>query len=200
MNDSASDSGSESESDGEASSSEGEPGRKAADSVKDIKTYTDCLLDLSAALDCPALEPHHEDTPGLVTLEPRSADGYHTELIRAKFPQANTLLLQALGEVSWNRYQRMQKEREINAHEEVRLSNGERSEMAKSEFQDSGLGSSLPQTPSAYAETIVSFSTSVSGGQRVNLPPLPVEAKNGSPFECSACGKYIRATNNREWR
>src|SRR5690242_256553 len=196
----ACDSSSESDSENDTSTSDGEHDAKSEHYVRSIKTYTSCLLDLGAALDCPALEPHHEDIPGLVTLEPRSADGYYTELIRAKFPQAEIPLLQRLGEASWNRYQRLQKEREVNAQESSMLMYGAKSENGKSEFQDSGLGTSLPQTPSAYAETIVSFATSISGGQRLNLPPLPAEAKQGLPFECNACGRHIRAANNREWK
>lgn len=188
------------DSDSESDASDAENVFPVTDFVQEVKVYTGYLIDLGSALNSPALEPQPEDAPGVVNLEPRSANGYHTELIKAKFPHADSTLLQHLGEASWERYQRMQKEREVNAYGGVTLAPEARSQIAKSDFQDSGIGTSLPQTPSTYAESVMSFLTSVSGGQRANIPPLPAEAKNGSPFECSACGKYIKAANNREWR
>ncbi|KAJ8114276.1 hypothetical protein OPT61_g3797 [Boeremia exigua] len=183
INDSTSDNDSDSDSDSAASSSDVWDRSEATNLAQSIKTYTDCLIDLGSALDYPALEPYQEGAPGLVTLELRSADDYHTALIRAKFPQAEISLLQHLGQASWSRYQRMQKEREVNAYGEVTLISNEKSQIAKSEFKDSGIGTSLPQATSAYAETVVSFMTSISGGQRVNIPPLPTEAKAGLPFK-----------------
>jgi hypothetical protein len=193
----ANDENSESESDSESSCDEG-----IADNLQElaqsIKVYTDCLTDLSSALVCPALEPEYDNEPSAVALETHSANDYHTELIRAKFPRAEMILLQCLGRTSWDRYLRMQRERDSNAHI-VSVQDG-RSCFSKSEFQDSGIGTSLPHGASTYAETIISFATSISGGKRVDIPPLPPGAKKGLPFECNACGNSIKATNNRDWR
>jgi hypothetical protein len=173
---------------------------KLQELVQSIKIYTNCLIDLSTALSCPALEPEHDDKPSLVRLEQRSGHDYHTDLVRNKFPQAEVRLQQSLGKISWDRYLRMQQERTSNVHGHPTLTSGDKSRAADSEFQDSGLGTSLPQLASTYAPTILSFMTSISGGKGVRIPPLSVEAKKGIPFECNACGKYIRSTNNREWR
>jgi hypothetical protein len=108
------------------------------------------------------------------------------------------ILLQCLGKTSWDRYLRMQRERDSNAHI-ISIQDG-KSCFSRSEFQDSGIGKSLPHGASTYAETIISFATSISGGQRVDIPPLPPGAKKGVPFECNACGNSIKATNNRDWR
>jgi hypothetical protein len=193
----ANDENSESESDSESSCDEG-----IADNLQElaqsIKVYTDCLTDLSSALVCPALEPEYDNEPSAVALETHSANDYHTELIRAKFPRAEMILLQCLGRTSWDRYLRMQRERDSNAHI-VSVQDG-RSCFSQSEFQDSGIGTSLPHGASTYAETIISFATSISGGKRVDIPPLPPGAKKGLPFECNACGNSIKATNNRDWR
>lgn len=173
---------------------------KVHELAQSVKVYTNCLIDLGTALECPALEPEYEDGPSVVMWEQRTAHDYHTDLIKAKFPQAKHCLLQSLGKISWNRYQRLQQERDSNAVAQSALIPGDKSLAAFSEFKDSGLGTSLPRVASSYAETIVSFMTSVSGGKGVNIPPLSTEAKNGQPFECNACGKHIRAINNREWR
>jgi hypothetical protein len=165
------------------------------DMVQSIKTYTACLVDLGTALDCPALEPEIDDGPTQVVSGQRSAHDYYTDLVQAKFPQAELTLLQNLGSISWKRYLRMQQERDANAHTvHVTVS----STKSSSEFQDSGLGSSIPAT--RYAESTVSFMTSVAGGKRVQIPRLTTEAKGGAPFECNACGMRIRMMNNRDWR
>ncbi|KAF2131117.1 hypothetical protein P153DRAFT_384331 [Dothidotthia symphoricarpi CBS 119687] len=167
--------------------------------VENIKTYTDCLVDLSPALECPAIDPEHDDEPSVLRVEQRAAHEYHAELILAKYPNASFEMVDCLGKTSWARYQRMQQEREHNVHA---YDYEQRSRIAdsKSKFQDSGLGTSIPPANSAYAETVISFMTGVTGGKRVQIPSLPAEAKNGSPFECHACGRRIRATTNREWR
>ena len=176
-------------------SSEDEDADILHDMVQSIKTYTTCLVDLGTALICPALEPEIDDRPSRVIAEQRSAHDYHTDLVRAKFPEAELSLLQGLGSISWKRYLRMQRERDTNAHAVHASVSGTKS---RSDFQDSGLGSSIPA--SRYAESTVSFMTSVAGGKRVQIPSLTIEAKKGTPFECNACGMRIRMTNNRDWR
>ncbi len=175
--------------DSDVSSSDDEDTDGLREVADKVKTYTSCLMDLTVALKCPALEPEHDDKPVQLRLEQRSAHDYHTELMRAKFPQSEEDLLHSLGETSWNRYQRMQHEREMNA-----------SDAAYSKFRDSGVGTSLPGGASTYTEPIVPFMTSVPGDKRSNIPPLSTEAKSGARFDCNACGKSIRATNNRDWR
>ncbi|KAF1851954.1 uncharacterized protein K460DRAFT_373842 [Cucurbitaria berberidis CBS 394.84] len=172
--------------------------------VEDIKTYTDCLVDLSTALDCPAVDPIHDDEPSVLNVQQRAAHDYHADLILAKYPKANADLVECLGRASWQRYQRIKQERESNANAQIYAQahpdSAGKSLVADSEFQDSGLGTSLPSAPpTAYAETVISFMTSNAGGKRIQIPPLSAEAKNGAQFECNACGKYIRATTNRDW-
>ncbi len=173
--------------------------------VEDVKVYTECLIDLSAALDRPATDPIHEDEPSVPRIEQRTAHDYHSELIRAKYPQASSALVECLGKTSWNRYHRLQKLREsivdMEMHGEIQAQSVAKSQVANSEFKDSGLGTSIPAAPSiSYAETVISFMSSVAGGSRVRIPPLSAEAKKGVKFECNACGKLIRATNNHDWR
>ncbi|KAI1666566.1 hypothetical protein L13192_08810 [Pyrenophora tritici-repentis] len=175
--------------------------------VEDVRNYTGCLLDLSAAFECPANDIEKEVASSIVNVEERAAHDYHAQLLQAKFPSAQTELIHRLGETSWNRYQRMVQERESNANAQIQVevciyqSKESRSFKAASEFQDSGLGTSLPSAPSiSYAETIISFMTSIGGGERVHIPPLSIEAKSGARFECNACGKQIQATTNRDWR
>jgi hypothetical protein len=173
--------------------------------VRRVKTYTNCLMALGNALDSPAPDDAQDEMPSLVEPEQRSAHDYHRDLIKAKYPDADAVLLQTLGQASWARFLRMQNERDDNARQCAELQGPTIAVPAKSlvsvsEFQDSGLGTSLPAVLSSYAESTVSFMTSISGGERVRIPPLPAEAKKGHPFDCTACGRSVRASNNREWR
>jgi hypothetical protein len=180
--------------------------------AEDVKTHIDCLTELSNALEFPAEDPEDDDDePSALRVEQRTAHGYYADLILAKFPKAQIELAESLGKISWDRYQRMQQEREYNSSANAVSSIQEqhvgeaatKSRFADSEFQDSGLGTSL-QVPSVsatrYAETIISYMTSMTGGKRVQIPPLSAEAKAGAKFECNACSKYICAETNREWR
>jgi hypothetical protein len=124
------------------------------------------------------------------------------DLIVAKFPKAHVELVECLGKISWDRYQRMQQEREINANiPGGTAASAQKSSGTGSEFRDSALGPSLPSvSATGYAETVISFMTGITEGKRVHFPPLPSAAKTGAQFECNACGRHIRAVNNREWR
>jgi hypothetical protein len=172
--------------------------------VEDTKTYTECLVDLSAALQCPAMDQEQEDGPSIMRVEEREAHDYHTQLLLAKYPSAQADLIGSLGKTSWNRYQRMVHERASNANAQMNVelhTAAIKSRIADSEFQDSGLGTSLPSAPpTSYAETVISYMTSIGEGKRIQIPPLSTEAKNGAQFECNACGSKIRATTNRDWR
>jgi hypothetical protein len=168
-----------------------------------IRTYTNCLVAMGTALDCPAPDNEHADKTGPLSGKQRCASDYHADLLKAKYPHADDLLVHQLGQRSWERYERMQRERELNANKEVVSELSNKSHAAVSEFQDSGLGTSLPPPGSCYAPTIVSarsFISSVTGGRGIEIPALSIEARKGAFFDCSACGRSIRAISDHEWR
>ncbi|KZM18911.1 hypothetical protein ST47_g9942 [Ascochyta rabiei] len=180
------------------------PSIEFKEKVKEITIDVQCLIDLGTALQCPAVADEHDDHATFRLLEERTANDYHAGLISIKYPRADTLLVEQLGQISWARFLRMQHEREKITTERDQLqerliADATKSLVSISEFQDSGLGTSLPTTTSSYAESTVSFMTSISGGERVRIPPLPAEGKTGAPFDCTACGRSVRATNNLEW-
>lgn len=178
--------------------------------IRKMKTYTECLLDIGYSLDHPALDDSEDDETANLAIKQRSihdyytnqrsAEDYHTERLRAKFPLARIELLQCLGRTSWNRYQRLQKERELRVQGDQVAISDEKSHTIHSKFVDSGLGTSLPAATSSYAASIVSLMSSITGGKQAKLPKLPVEAKNGAPFDCIACGGRVCYDNNRDWR
>ncbi|CAI6332942.1 unnamed protein product [Periconia digitata] len=165
--------------------------------VSEIKTYINCLVDLDTALECPAVDPGHVDEPVHPRLEERSAYEYYAELIQSKFPEVGSDLAECLGKANWDRYKRLKDIRERNESPQVVPFVSEVKSTASKSFKDSGLGTT------AYAESVVSiisYVSSLSNGERVKIPPLPAEAKNGEKFECNACGDLIVATTNRAWR
>ncbi|KAF3052261.1 hypothetical protein E8E11_011456 [Didymella keratinophila] len=167
--------------DDSSSSSEEDTTNELRELVDRVKMYINSLVDLGAALKNPALEREPNDKPFRVRLDERYAHDYHTDLIRAKFSKAAANLLQSLGQINWDRYQRMQKERDSHEYTQVATVSSARSQTAESKFQDSGVAS-------------------VPDGKQASTPPLPTGAKDGQVFECIACGKEIKATNNRDWR
>lgn len=170
--------------------------------IDDIAMFTQSLQDLSAALQCPAIDSDGMDQQRRgFSVEGRAAHEYYADLIIAKYPQASEDIAECLGKANWARYQRLQLERDANAHNENKLKDlGHKSAVAESEFRDSGIGASIP-TASSYSETIVSYTSSVSGGgSYVQLPRLPPEAKMGLEFECVACASSIKTVSTREWR
>lgn len=199
---------SDSSSDSDCTGSEDEtPQRGMVDLVEEVRTLVNCLFDLSSAIERPAADPKDGDEPSTSDLGQRAAHDYHTDLIKAKYPDAQLDLVQCLGRISWNRYQRMQQERELNA-EAAQLGSvhahnqsAVKSQATSSSFKDSGVGSSMPSaTISHYAETVVSFMTGVSEGKRVSIPSLSAGARKGEPFDCNACGRPISVMSNRKWR
>lgn len=193
-------SGLQEDSDGNESDSDGSEYNHSNDSIQataeDIKTYIQCLIDLSSSINCPAMDPeYHDQIPTLPALEKRNAHDYYADLISAKFPQASPDLVDRLGKANWSRYQRIQAERILNASAEAQdiPQFGAASVLAGSKFHDSGLGSSS-------AATTVSYISSLTDGNRPRIPPLPEEARKGQPFDCDVCGKKIRVRNNREWK
>ena len=160
--------------------------------IRKIRTYTQCLRDIDQTLEHPALDDPDEDNTSIFGINQRPAEDYHTEILKAKFPKAEMDMIQCLGRTSWDRYQRMQREREVNSqHQHAARPDG------NSEFVDSGFGTSLP---ASYASSMLSRISSVTGGKQVNIPPLSAEAKEGSPFDCVVCGKLVSYINNHEWR
>ncbi|KAF2116697.1 hypothetical protein BDV96DRAFT_645109 [Lophiotrema nucula] len=191
----------ENSSDSETDSSSDEEEYDEVDAiVNDLKTYVQCLVDLSNSLECPAMDPDHEDDEAsLPRLQIRAAHDFYADIITRKYPQANIEVVEHLGKANWERYQRLQAERRLNVARGDTEEYASRSILADSEFKDSGLGTSVP-AQSSYAQSVISILSTVSSGAQLQIPPLPASAKSGLPFECLACGKNVKVQTNREWR
>ena len=169
----------------------------------DLSTYVTCLIDLEPMMERPIPDPQREQSVSdPLFLEEREPYQFYAELIKARFPKADRKLIEQLGQANWERSQRGRIEREANLRERDGPENiieVAGTVVADSAFHDSGMGTSVP-AQTAYAKSIVSFISSISGETHNHIPPLSQEAKSGKPFSCNACGKNVTYTRTRDWR
>lgn len=124
-----------------------------------------------------------------------------------KFPSMEGKLAQRSGQANWERYLRL---RSLQGHLAEGPSQAE--ELATrsifqpfTEFQDSGLGSSLPAT-TIYAKSNAShasfMSTQSAHDRRAfRVPQTPKAVLAGMPFECEICHSLVSGVKNRvQWK
>jgi hypothetical protein len=109
-------------------------------------------------------------------------------------------LVNRVGKANYERYLRCQEQKAKNELGDVPSDQTAMGvpDNASSKFHDSGIGSSLHATASTYAETVMSYG--MGQGRRVRVPPLPTQAKQGVPFACVACGKWVKIATNSAWK
>ncbi|KAF2792055.1 hypothetical protein K505DRAFT_279517 [Melanomma pulvis-pyrius CBS 109.77] len=172
-----------------------------ADDIEDLaaslENEVECLTFLSPAIAAPAI-----DQPGNrgQDLEYSADAPHHThylEIIRSKFPIAQSALVERLAKISWHRYQHICQQR-IKAQEPDTLPVLNQEEV-KSQFQDSGLGSSIQIVPSRLDDAITVISTRAESSHK-RLPSLSAEARAGEPFTCEVCYKVVIIKRTRDWR
>ncbi|KAI0834267.1 hypothetical protein F5Y06DRAFT_300803 [Hypoxylon sp. FL0890] len=204
------DSGSESNVDSDTSSdTESEDLEEIAE---DLRTDTQCLLDLGSRFEEEPVGPIVTERP----VDPAPSISWNpsehfSERIRKRYPDCDTTITRRLGKISWDRLLRCQEVKTQN--EKLGSAEVERAKVvsgkvagtivASTAFNDSALGSSVPTEPSALdpihcEETIVSYHGAAGGSTRV--PALSDEAKEGAPFPCVACGRMVSITNTSTWK
>jgi hypothetical protein len=155
------------------------------------------LKRLSDSLESPAESDSDDEEHADAKLHQEvPAHGYFSALIKARFPKADAELVESLGRSNWSRYKHIQQQRDepqigsevINA------------EVAKSDFHDSGIGSTnslFHPEYSTYAATVVSSRANTS---HKRLPPLPKSARQGEPFTCEVCERTVTIRRTKDWR
>lgn len=170
--------------------------------AEDLKTDTLVLSGLDPLFKYPIFDFQHEhniDSHALSTWGPEKS---YSDKIGNRFPRADASLTLFLGRANYERFLRCQETRESQEEEEpLAIVNQEEGAdggtiIANTKFNDSGVGTSIGVTMS-YAETTMSYGHD---GQSIRIPPLPKEAKAGSPFTCIACGRTVVITNNSAWK
>ena len=167
--------------------------------AEDLKTDTQCLMDLDALIQSPVLDPQPTISAAKGVTDAPEPWAPFSHRISQRFPGTRADLVARLAQANLQRFQRIQDrqsrgaspEREVDATAEHAASEG------GTKFHDSGLGTSV-KTPSAYAETVMSYHKGEDSTTRI--PPLSEEAKQGRPFDCLACGCQITVSTNSAWK
>jgi hypothetical protein len=177
-----------------------------ADDVEDLaaslENEVECLTFLSPALAAPA--PNQPGNRGQ-TLDYSADIPHHThylEIIRSKFPSAQSDLVETLAKVSWHRYQHIcqQRVKEVTQDPDTLLVPNY--DEVKSQFQDSGLGSSTHsvQVVSTGQDDAMTVISTRAESSHKRLPSLSAEARAGEPFICEICYKLVVIKRTRDWR
>lgn len=173
---------------------EGQTIERLCDSLRNM---IESLIILGPSLEAIADdETDDEEARAWVELQDRAAHEYFVDLISLRFPSADHQLVQALGRSNWDRYNHVQRLRE-------RINEQTGTEKARSEFHDSGVGSSAPAQQSDrqanldYAATIISSRAETS---HKRMPPLPAIARTGVPFRCEICSRSVLISRTKMWK
>ncbi|KAF2473451.1 uncharacterized protein BDR25DRAFT_312513 [Lindgomyces ingoldianus] len=182
--------------------------------LQNIRDGIQRLNDLNASLASPVLDSVHDQIERPATeMEHAAPHQFFSSCIRERFCNVSKELADHLGMLNLERYQRLSRLRVKNEDAIAINVSDVVSRRAGSSFDDSGYGSahqpssygqSLPPmpsyTPSVATTALSSRLSSLIEGGRSKYPVLPDEAKRGELFDCAACGRYIRALRNHEYR
>ncbi|KAF6784170.1 hypothetical protein CSOJ01_15786 [Colletotrichum sojae] len=173
-----------------------------AEIADDLRTDIECLMDLEPLIKTPFIRPQSQNRVENSMPQPESwtPEKMYSDRIGHRFPKAQLDLVARLARANWHRFQRIQSEKERSVAAKKELAEREvyvgpaatvvSSSEPASFFHDSGLGTSVA-TGSSYAQTTMSYQ---------QIPPLPMDAKKGVPFDCLSCGREVRITNNSDWK
>lgn len=171
--------------------------------IASLKSYINCLMDLLPSMDRVAnhasqleIDERTSVPDGFQVSGPAQA---YVVAVRDRFANADSRLVERLGEANWQRHTALRMALEQGIEEPKSIF------VPVSIFHDSGLGGSVP-TNSYHAITVASHSSFVSslaegttGGLRV--PSTPKEVYQGKAFTCEICGHKLSKIKNRiDWK
>ena len=201
-----------------------------AELLDDVALYTDCLMDLTPALENPAPDISSNDKEAVPFESFKASSALALTFcrrIRDRFPLLDVTLVERLAEANSRRSQRIQvrvrdapkplslrKDTVSAASSEPNFSEAgpDYSVTTKSSFISGSLFDKEAPTQrrasdrddNASQTTFASFSTSFSVEDRLGrprVPPLPEGAAKGEPFDCNVCNREIRNVRNRQaWK
>ena len=182
--------------------------------TKRIRHHVDTLMELLPTLRhvCEMSQlPQIEDVIPMQPMKTSVETAAHpfVRQVHDKFPRVDAKLADRPGEANWQRFDRLQ---ELQSG--PNLENTGANQIAQpcqskfipvSEFQDSGLGSSLrvQSQSAASAASHSSFLTTKSSahGGPVHVPPTPAEVDLKQSFDCQICRETSSDIKSRvEWK
>ena len=177
------------------------------DIVEELELQTRWLMQLAPTLEQNLIHAEntrfHASSPTGVPFSVSSPAAIYVSLVRDKYSQAETRLVERLGEANWQRHIGVR-----NRMEPETLKPPEELAIAKSVFRphsafhDSGIGTSNP-AQTQYALSHTSFQSSNTEGELKSLrvPAPPPEVHDGIPFQCSICRSMVTNIKTRvDWK
>ena len=178
--------------------------QRAIDEIHDVIT---CLLRFSIALRNPGRNNLRRDDPDGQGIA-QSFVAHYINHVREKFPVAPQYLVDRVGKSmskhrQYFRYRKSHNEKLRADLTDIEVDAWERpSTVATSLFVTDtprlGIERLEFETESNYTAT--SYEGSFTGDARLEIPKWPVEAQEGSPFECPLCYGILEAETEMSWR
>ncbi|KAJ5026852.1 hypothetical protein PSV08DRAFT_389873 [Bipolaris maydis] len=167
-----------------------------------LRTKIDTLIMLAPSLESPAEESFDDEEPRTIQyIEKHLPEQAYINSISEKFPLAESAIIAQLGKLNWDRYNHMLHLQRETVQQELQMAAMEK---ARTIFNDSGLGVSLPaqskaasSSGSVYAPSIMSTRAEAS---HKRVPPLPAQARSGEPFTCEICNKQVKFQRTKAWK
>lgn len=177
------------------------------DIVEELRLQTRWLMELAPALEQNLIHAEstkfHASSPTGVPFSVSGPAATYISLVRDKYRQAETQLVERLGEANWQRHVRVRSRKGPETTYPV-----EELAIAKSVFQphsafhDSGLGTSIPaQTEYTPSHTSFQSSNTEGGHETLRVPATPAEVHEGNPFQCDLCHSILTKIKTRvDWK
>jgi hypothetical protein len=174
-----------------------------------------CLMDLLPSMDNTLLHATARERdnriPSTVKFRVSGPALSYARHVSDKFSEADTKLVERLGEANWQRHTTIRLSMEGRTETGSTISNlglklkSRSSFVPVSKFHDSGLGSSIP-TQNKYAASVLSHTSFASSlgcekSTTLRVPPTPPEVFEGKPFACNICQQLLTDIRSRiDWK
>ena len=173
------------------------------DIVEDLLADVECLQELGPALERPSQDIGYDEEPRCIDVGASTITSLpFEESIQHKFPQASLELVKHLAEKNVARYLRLQEQRrkyEQREGSEV-LQLDVKTVALSSKFHDSGFEGSVAPTKTYTSNVPSSVTSSATVRKHPTYPSLSDDAKAGTPFACTACGRMVSVQSESLWR
>lgn len=131
--------------------------------------------------------------------------GIYVRNISDKYPDAETELIERLGQANWERHVKIRKLLDYPAEQENPFPVPEPSLFKLSSFRDSGLGTTIEEHElSAYEPSLATSFASRANDADIHhfrVPPMPVRLPESTGFTCPYCALYLTTVKNRrDWK
>ena len=186
------------------------PKENAYNIAEDVAFHVKCLVELVPSIEqsllCAMGSRHQSSMTIPESFHVSDPAWAYVSAVREKFKEAQTQLVERLGEANWQRHVTVRRRMDLISEHDFKFINNldaARSLFKRSSaFHDSGVGTTIG-SQTQYAQSHTSFISSNAGGESGSIrpPPTPAEVSVGKPFRCHICGETLSRIKNRvDWK